>query len=256
MTDHDATRPRPIDGTEHTAADAAHHAARAARHPDDAPGHGGDAIDGERISPAIGAPAGAVAGAMAGLQSGALAGALTLGLGAVAGAAMGAAAGAALAADSQRQGFTAEHDAHYRALYDGRPIADRRYDDVRAAYAYGHLAAAEPGLADRSFDEVEPELRAAWSDELRGRAGAWETVQPFVRDAFGHARAEGMGARRDTRVIGSAGSAVDPVELERARRGEPSDGRPIETDADDAARPSHGVELPANEARRRDPELH
>ena len=255
MSDHDPSRSRTPLATDHAAADAAHDAARAAAHPERTTG---GAVDGDGISPAVGAPVGAVAGAMAGLQSGALAGALTLGLGAVAGAAMGAAAGAALAADSQRQGFTPEHDAHYRALYDGRPMADRRYDDVRAAYAFGHLAAAEPALADRSFDEVEPELRAAWSDELRTHAGAWETVRPYVRDAFGHARAEGVGARRNTAVVGSAGSAVDPVELERARRGEPSDGRPIVHQPLDAtdARSRDEVEQPANAAHRRDRELH
>lgn len=216
MDDRDRTHAAAHDA----AHDAAHEAARAATGTAGEP-HGHATRDGG-ISPAIGAPAGAVAGTMAGLQAGALAGALTLGLGAVAGAAMGAAAGAALAADSRRPGFGAEEEAHYRALYEGRPIADRRFDDVRAAYAYGHLAAAEPSLAGRAFDEVEPELRSGWNDELRRHAGPWEQVRRFVADAFGHARSEGLGARRVSGVVGSAGSAVDPEELARAQRGEPS----------------------------------
>jgi hypothetical protein len=76
-----------------------------------------------------------------------------------------------------------------------------------------------------------------------------------VRDAFGHARAEGVGARRDTRVIGSAGSAVDPVELERARRGEPSDGRPVLMHAPVNAPHQDAVEQRSDEARPRDREL-
>jgi hypothetical protein len=145
------------------------------------------------------------------------------------------------------------------------PVADRRYDDMRAAYAFGHLAAQEPSLAGRTFAEVEPELRAAWNDELSRRAGPWDSAQRMVRDAYGHARSEGAGARRNLAVPGSAGSAVDPVELERAQRGETSDGRPLVGDgAVDGATPGtppgaqYGERPPlgANEAHRRDAELH
>ena len=168
------------------------------------------------------AAAGAVAGTMAGLQSGALAGAVTLGVGAIAGAALGAAAGAALGEDAQRGQFTAEADAHYRALYGALPEGGRSYDAVRAAYVFGHIAASEPGLAGQTFEEAEPALREAWTDELRARAGSWDGVRRYAHDAYGHARSDGAGERRDRSVIGSAGSAVDPLELDRARHGLPS----------------------------------
>jgi hypothetical protein len=171
---------------------------------------------------AVGVGAGVVAGTMAGLQAGALGGAALLGVGGLAGALLGGAAGAALAQDADPTRYTPEVDAHYRALYDAAPADGRAYDQVRAAYVFGHVAASEPELAGRSFDEAEPALRAAWNDELRARAGAWEAVRRHVLDAYGHARAEGAGARRMTGVIGSGGSAVDPVELERAQRGLPS----------------------------------
>ncbi|GJG87389.1 hypothetical protein tb265_25700 [Gemmatimonadetes bacterium T265] len=168
------------------------------------------------------AAAGAVAGTMAGLQSGALAGAVTLGVGAIAGAALGAAAGAALGEDAQRGQFTPEADAYYRALYEDAPAGGRSYDAVRAAYVFGHVAASEPGLAGQTFEEAEPALHEAWTDELRARAGDWASVRAYVHDAYGHSRADGAGERRDRSVIGSAGSAVDPVELDRARHGLPS----------------------------------
>jgi hypothetical protein len=168
---------------------------------------------------AVGVGAGVVAGTMAGLQAGALGGAALLGVGGLAGAALGAAAGAALAQEADPTRYTAEVDAHYRALYDGAPAADRAYDRVRPAYVFGHVAAAEPELAGLGFAEAEPALRAAWNDELRGRAGEWDAVRRHVLDAYGHARAEGAGARRNPTVIGSGGSAVDPVELDRAQHG-------------------------------------
>jgi hypothetical protein len=171
---------------------------------------------------AVGVGAGMVAGTMAGLQAGALAGAATLGVGGLAGAMLGAAAGAALAQDADPTRYTPEVDAHYRALYERAPATDRAYDHVRPAYVFGHVAAAEPDLAGMTFDEAEPALRAAWNDELRARAGTWEQARRHVLDAYGHARSEGAGERRDLGVIGSAGSAVDPVELDRAQHGLPS----------------------------------
>jgi hypothetical protein len=207
--------------------DAAHDAARAAASGavPDAGGAGGTGLggsDGKAGNAALGVGAGVVGGTLAGLQAGALGGAAMLGVGGLAGAVLGAAAGAALAADADPTRYTAEVDAHYRALYQGSAAADRGYDHVRPAYVFGHVAASEPELAGRTFDEAEPALRGAWNDELRARAGSWEQVRHHVLDAYGHARAEGAGERRDSHVIGSGGSAVDPVELDRARHGLPS----------------------------------
>lgn len=185
-------------------------------------GVGGAPSDGGVGGNAGTAAAGAVAGTMAGLQAGVLAGAATFGVGAIAGAALGAAAGAALGEDAQRGQFTADADAHYRALYEASPEGGRSYDAVRAAYVFGHIAASEPGLAGQTFEEAEPALREAWTDELRARAGTWDGVRRYAHDAYGHARADGAGERRDRAVIGSGGSAVDPVELDRARRGRSS----------------------------------
>lgn len=199
----------------------AHDAARTAATGGTA-GVGGTARGGGRAGgQAGGKTEGATAGAMVGLQASAL-GAVTFGVGAIAGVALGAAAGAALTDDAPSGQFNADADAHYRALYEAAPASGRSYDALRAAYVFGHVAASEPGLAGQTFDEAEPALREAWTDELRARAGDWSGVRRYVHDAFGHARAEGLGERRDRSVIGSAGSAVDPVELDRARHGLPS----------------------------------
>jgi hypothetical protein len=205
---------------------AADDAARAAAGRGAGPTAGADADGPDAGRTAVGVAGGAAAGTMAGLQAGALGGAVTLGLGMVAGAALGAAAGAALAQDANPGRFTDESDAHYRALYEGAGDADGAggYDAVRPAYVFGHVAAAEPELAGHTFEQAEPALERAWNDELRARAGEWPRARRYARDAFGHARAEGAGARRDAGVVGSGGSAVDPVELDRARHGLPSAG--------------------------------
>lgn len=191
----------------------AHDAARAAA----AGGTGGAPAAGGAGQTGGKAEAG-TAGAMVGLEATAL-GAATFGIGAIAGVALGAATGAALADDAPRGQFDADADAYYRALYEDAPEHGRPYAEVRAAYVFGHVAASEPGLAGQTFEEAEPTLREAWTDELRARAGDWPSAGRYVHDAFGHARADGLGERRDRSVIGSAGSAVDPVELDRARHG-------------------------------------
>ncbi len=202
-------------GTEAGARDAARTAASG--------GTAGDADGGVgRTGGNAGTAAAGAAGMMSGLQAGALAGAVTFGVGAIAGAALGAAAGAALGEDAQRGRFTAEADENYRALYEASPESGRPYQAVRAAYVFGHVAASEPGLAGRTFEEAEPALRDAWGEELRASAGDWAGVRRYVHDAYGHARADGFGERRDHAVVGSGGSAVDPVELDRARHGLPS----------------------------------
>jgi hypothetical protein len=168
------------------------------------------------------APAGALAGAAAGATAGLVTplGPIGAGVGAVLGAVAGALAGGttgAAAADDAT--WTEDEDRHYQALYEGD--AGRRgdvgYDRVRGAYQFGHLAARHRDFAGRDWREVEPELEGRWHGDLRRDVGEWSVVRSHVRDAYGRARAEGAGVRRDASVIGSAGSAVDPVELREAR---------------------------------------
>jgi hypothetical protein len=165
---------------------------------------------------ATGAAAGAVAGAAAGL------GTIAAGpLGAIFGALAGAAIGEASAQGAAESVYTNEHDEHYRALWEATPdrATGATYDAARPAYQLGHVAAAYPDFAGRDFHSAEPELRRIWDRDFRAQHGDWETVRHYVCDAYGHARAEGLGVRRDYGVIGTGGSAVDPVELERARAG-------------------------------------
>ena len=63
---------------------------------------------------------------------------------------------------------------------------DRGYDFYRPAFRYGTEAAAARGR--RSWEEVEPDLRAGWETyEHRGECTApWEEMSPAVLDAWTH----------------------------------------------------------------------
>lgn len=173
--------------------------------------------------PPAGAAAGAIAGATAGLASGAL-GPIGAMIGAIVGALGGTAVGTVAGQAAADDLYTAEDDIRYRTLWESRPdrVADQGFDSVRLAYQYGHIAAHQPEFAGAAFADVEPELHRRWPNELRARAGEWEAVREYVEDAFGHARSRGAGQRRDATIVGTAGSAVDPVERDRARAGLPS----------------------------------
>jgi len=179
------------------------------------------------------AAAGALAGATAGLVTGPF-GPVAAGIGAIVGALGGAAVGAAGGRAATEPRYTEEDDAYYRGLWEGAPnrVADRTYDASRPAYQLGHLAAQHPDYAGRDFDAVEPDLRRVWERDLRARHGEWDAVRHDVHDAYGHARSLGYGVRRDASVVGTAGSAVDPVELERARAGLPSVDEPTRPTSD------------------------
>jgi hypothetical protein len=146
------------------------------------------------------------------------------GIGAILGALAGAVGGwwtGHSVADTAR--YTDDDDRHYQQLH-ATAWADRghQFDRARPAYQLGHLAAHNPEYHRREFHDVEPELRRAWTGDLAAH-GDWDAVQPYARDAYGHARSTGAGeaAHRDTAVVGTAGSAVDPDELRESLSHQP-----------------------------------
>ena len=168
----------------------------------------------------VGAPTGAVAGAIAGGAAGIAVpvfGPIGAMVGAIVGALGGTAVGAA-ANDASSDLYTATHDAHYQSIWESSVdrAADRTFDSVRPAFQFGHIAASHPVFGGRHFGEVEPELRRRWPDDLRGRVGEWDAISRFVEEGYSHARSQGVGEHRDLGVIGTGGSAVNPVERDRA----------------------------------------
>jgi len=147
-------------------------------------------------TPGIAGPIAAASGALAGGTAGTIFfGPIGTIVGAIAGAATGAVGVASGSEVEDRFDYDADADARYRTQYErlaDRPD-DRSFETARPAYLFGHIAARTPAYRGRTFEEVEPELRGRWSDELRARFGEWNAVRPMVRGAFepSLARAEG-----------------------------------------------------------------
>ncbi len=122
----------------------------------------------------VGAATGAaVGGVAAGATTGALAGGVTGPVGAAIGAAVGAVAGAVMghkAADPDQE------DAFWRENHSSRPYIqkDVSYDHYSPAYRAGVDSYSRN--PERSFEDVEPELRSNWAS-TRGRSSLeWDRV--------------------------------------------------------------------------------
>ena len=95
----------------------------------------------DRDSKTVGESAGGFVGASTGLAIGAIGGPLGAVIGGLAGALGGWWAGRGIA-----DAITTDDDAAFRRDFDNTPdrLADRSYDQIRPAYAAGHLAGRNP----------------------------------------------------------------------------------------------------------------
>jgi hypothetical protein len=148
---------------------------------------------------------GAVAGAATGVIVG---GPIGAAIGAIAGAAGGWWVGHA----SVVAGDWTDHDeAYYREHHSSfEGPEDRTFEVSRPAYHLGHIASRNPDYRGRGFDDVEPELRLGWTDELRDVHGGWDSVRDRVR--VGYERPRGSTAQRSASV--SAG--IEPLHADPA----------------------------------------
>jgi hypothetical protein len=75
-------------------------------------------------------------------------------------------------------------DSYWRTSYSGRPYVtgSREYDYYRPGYRYGYEAAHR--YADRSWNDVEPELSRSWSSYEHRGTSTWEQIKDAVRDAW------------------------------------------------------------------------
>jgi len=155
-----------------------------------------DPISGEPGAHPVGTGIGTAAGgAAAGMAAGAAAGPVGAVVGAVAGGIVGGMAGKSIAESIDP---TAE-DAYWRDQYSSRPYyeASHTYDDYQPAYRHGWESRAR--YADRSFDEVEPELRRDW-DQVKDRSRlTWDRAKLATRDAWDRLENTVSGRHADNR---------------------------------------------------------
>jgi uncharacterized protein (TIGR02271 family) len=128
----------------------------------------------------IGEGVGGVAGAAAGAAIGSVGGPVGTAIGAIAGALGGWWSGHAVA--DAANSMDATDDDYYRQRF--AETGGRDYDTARPAFQLGHVAGYNPDYAGRSFEEIEPDLRRGWTDDVASRSDEWENVRDYARDAF------------------------------------------------------------------------
>jgi hypothetical protein len=170
MTEHDAHDERDISVTEPLSAPEGHATSE----------------DIDTDTKTVGEASGGFLGAVSGMSVGAIGGPVGLIVGGLAGALGGWWAGRGVA-----DLVTAEDEASFRTLYATSPdhLADRRYEDVAAAYVAGHLAGRNPDYAGRSFENIEGDLQQCWTGDVRRRCGEWAAMRSYAHTAFDRARA-------------------------------------------------------------------
>ena len=132
----------------------------------------------------IGEGVGGVAGAATGAAIGSLGGPVGTAIGAIAGAVGGWWTGRAAADAASNIDDTDE--AHYRQRFasGSGATSGRSYDTSRPAFQLGHAAGMNPEYEGRSFEEVEPHLRAGWTGDVAAQSGDWNDVRDYARDAY------------------------------------------------------------------------
>jgi hypothetical protein len=162
----------------------------------------------------VGEAAGGIGGVTAGAAIGSVAGPIGTVIGGIVGAMGGWWTGRAVA--EAATSVTTEDDGYYRSHYESSPnrLADRRYDDVRPAYYLGHIASRNPDYTNRSFGEIESDLRAGWSRD--NRYGAWDTVRSYANEGFNRGRS--TLANAGERVADAADDLKDRVDANPASR--------------------------------------
>lgn len=152
--------------------------------------------DNPGVADHVGEAAGGISGVAAGAAIGSVAGPIGTVIGGIVGAMGGWWTGRAVA--EAATAVTTDDDKHYRTHYESSPtkLADRGYDDIRPAYYLGHIASRNPDYQNRSFDEIESDLRAGWSRD--NKYGAWDSVRSYAGEGFNRGRS----------TLGNAGNKV------------------------------------------------
>lgn len=148
---------------------------------------------------------GGVVGAGAGLAMGVVGGPVGMVIGALAGAVGGWWATDKITEDTGT--YTEDEDRWYRQHYETPEfrVADRTFEDVRPAYAYGHIAARNPAHSGRGFADVQRDLERDWSAGLRERHGEWATAGRYAQVGFDRTRSRSGGAPTTTQADASLG---------------------------------------------------
>ncbi len=139
-----------------------------------------DPITGEPGSHPVGTGLGAVAG---GMVAGAAAGTVAGPLGTLAGAAVGAVVGGLAGKGVAEMIDPTAEDAYWRDNYATRPYTDGgSYDEFGPAYRYG--VSSYTAYPDRTFEEIEPDLRRDWAAARGSSRLEWDRARFAAKDSW------------------------------------------------------------------------
>lgn len=149
---------------------------------------------GNAMSPETGREIGEGVGGVAGIATGAAIGSLGGPVGTVIGAIAGALGGwwTGKEVSQAATAYTEGTDTHYRNHFNALPRESRgrftSFDEARPLYQTGYLAAQNPEYRNRSFDQIEPDLKRGWNKDLERQYGSWNDVRGTLNNAYTAAR--------------------------------------------------------------------
>ena len=173
----------------------------------------------------VGEATGGISGVVAGAAIGSAAGPIGTIIGGIVGAMGGWWTGRAVA--EAATAITPGDDTYYKRHFETSPgrFESKSYDDAKPAYYLGHLASRNPDYRDRSFGDVENDLRRGWTTD-RNR-GTWDDVRNFASEGFSRGRSSvGTAASKAAntaddlkdRVDGNPASRPGPDRTDRPER--------------------------------------
>lgn len=170
--------------------------------------------DNPGVADHIGEAAGGVTGVAAGAAAGSVVGPIGTVIGGIVGAMGGWWTGRAIS--EAATAITSDDDMYYRKDYESSPnrLADRSFDDVKPAYYLGHLASRNPEYRNRTFDEIETDLRSGWSSDKK--FGSWDVVRSYASE--GYTRGRATIGNVGERVASAADNLKDRVDANPASR--------------------------------------
>ena len=181
----------------------------------------------------VGEGVGGIGGTLAGAAIGSMAGPIGTLIGGIAGAMGGWWTGRAITEAESK--LTDTDDEYYRSHYESSPnrLADRGYDNVRPAYALGHIAAHNPDYSNREWSEVETDLQRGWNSQSGSDRGDWSTVSPYASHGFNRGRSTlGNTIERADNTLDNAGDATERT-FDRAASGAANVGHKAANVVDD-----------------------
>lgn len=126
--------------------------------------------------------------------------------------------------DKVKRVFTGEssdydqHDDYYRQHHGSRSTSSGSssslpYDNARPGYQLGHLAGSSADYDDRSFDDVETDLRTSYEGNRSTGHGSWDDVRDYARDGYQRGREARLTLSEEQLTVGKRQVQAGEVQL-------------------------------------------